>query len=729
MSGSMPTNTSSFQTQYATSVNEMDPKLWALLYGNPNATGRLQLEDASNRAQILRGVQRGDKNALAAFYGRTPQASDLLQYQAYNPQKYGLKGPNYSGIPSMADALFLKPTGYDPFYGTARTELSPKKTRVAKYIPKKSSGGLMTLRKMATGGATAPVLKPGPVGETAEARAKRLMDYSNAGGKLTADQKGFLSTYNTYAAKAKAGGYTLDHLTGKPIVPEPPVGSTPEQQQAWYQKWSDTFGIPLDAKGKPLWNQSPTAPAPAPPPGPTIDNYGGITNPFYQKAIDVLKGTTMPGEYGQAADIYRQAASGLGALTSYKPSDVQSQNITMERVAAESAAAAQMAAVDPVQAAQMAQVADVHAQKLKQYQMNGGAIPKVSNKELTAFQMAGPGSWTEEGVQQKYMNPYMQGVVDIAKREKTKDYQNQINMLNAKAMGAGAYGGAGAALERSQAGKNYQQQMQDLQTQGMSQAYQQGMQQWGTETGLGQQAAIQNLQSKLGTQAQMSQEQLQAALANQGIDYNTAVQNLQAKLGVQQQEAANMLQAALANQQAGLLTGQTNAQLGQQANLANQQMQYNVGALNAQNQQQSNIANMQAALQASMANQQTNYQTGAANQQAALQAALANQQAGLQGAQLNLGAYNAQGNMAAGLGNIGQLIQGYNQNQFQNWGQAGGTWQDIVSQYNQQQQNNANNFWGGIGGILGPVNSGIAGHGWGGTTTNTGGTRPSSPFG
>ena len=93
--------------------------------------------------------------------------------------------------------------------------------------------------------------------------------------------------------------------------------------------------------------------------------------------------------------------------------------------------------------------------------------------------------------------------------------------------------------------KDYQQQLQDLETQGLSQAYQQGMQQYGTESALGQQANIQNLQALLGTQTTESQQALQAALANQAAGLTTNQQNMAALNAQRSQYVNNALQAAM----------------------------------------------------------------------------------------------------------------------------------------------------------------------------------------
>ena len=398
--------------------------------------------------------------------------------------------------------------------------------------------------------------------------------------------------------------------------------------------------------------------------GVTTDAAGNITssNPYLNQVADKISNLGMPGQIGQATDAYNNAISGLSGMTNYSPQQVAAQQAAASQASAQQGSAqqgsaqqaaasladrgsirdvnAQQAQVDKynaslmnaptaaeakgydaalaqaaqmtgpknvsaerMQAAQMAGPQNVSAQDLQQYQMQGPQ--SVSANALQNFQMQGPGSWTDPGVSQKYMNPYQQGVIDIAKRQKDVDYQKQMAGINAQAASAGAFGGAGQAMERSQASKDYQQQLQDLETQGMSQAYQSGMSQYGQESGLSQQSNIQNLQAMLGVQQTGSAQDLQAALANQGMDYNTAVQNLQSKLATQQLGSGQNLQAALANQQAGLTTGQANLSAEQQARANNQQ----VGM-------QSQVANQGAALTTGQANLGAQQQTALSNQAA-----------------------------------------------------------------------------------------------------------------
>jgi len=735
---------------------------WAYLTAHDYSPLNILTADASRKAQILAGMAKNDPKAQKAFFGRKPTAADWAN----------LKGGTGQPIPQptqkAAQGGLMALRGYSSG-GSPKATNAPKKNAPEKQKPPAK-----------------PKLAPPPKNETAQQRTDRLMAFENAGGKLNQQQKNYVSNFAEYADK----GYPIDPKTGMPTPPKLPSNATKKQKDAAMEKFTAATNLNVNDKGKLAPNtggpnpnislaesltQTPVGFDPQSlkyttdkegnvvPPSSMTDPYAGMTNPFYRQAIDYQKNMKMPGEYGQASDMYRTAGAGLESLAGYKPQDVSYQNASAERASAEKAAAAQMgsianvsaerAAAERAQASQMAAIADVNAQQvdlgqynvdasqmqrpedvtareLQRYQMDS-ANP-VTTQALEAYQMAGPGSWTDEGVSGKYMSPYMQGVIDISKREAERDYTKQMNALNAKAVSAGAFGGSRQALERSEAQRNYNQQLQDIQTKGLQQAYESGRSQYGQELSLSQQAALQNLQSKLSTQSQSSQQELQAMLSNQNIDYQTKVQNLQAMLGVQSQEAQQMLNASLANQQAEMVTSQTNAQLAQQAALANQgvnsqgalanqaaalqaalanqQTQFGTGQFNAgaQNQAslanaqlgtQANLANQRAALEAALANQQTQFGVGSLNANLANQTNLQNAslgtQAALQNAQLgtNVNLANSQYGLSAALANQQAGLQG-NQQNIAAYGAMGnmatglGTIGTNIANFNQQQFGN-----------------------------------------
>lgn len=72
---------------------------------------------------------------------------------------------------------------------------------------------------------------------------------------------------------------------------------------------------------------------------------------------------------------------------------------------------------------------------------------------------------------QQYMNPFMQGVTDIAKREAERDFQKQQAMQRARMASAGAFGGSRATLLETENQRNQNQLLDDIQTRGLSSAF------------------------------------------------------------------------------------------------------------------------------------------------------------------------------------------------------------------------------------------------------------------
>lgn len=819
---------------------------WAYLTKGPNAPLNILAKDASYKAQILAGMAKNDPEAQKKFFGHTPTEADWARIKGGT----GKTIPNITPTQTAAQGGLMALRGYAPG-GKAKVKLPPApkgetpEQRSKRLMDFENAGGQLNKEQknfvanyaeysgnMEKGGYTIDYKTGMPVAPKLPSNATKAQ--REAANQKFADATGLQVGKNNKVTPIPDWKPPTDTSTQPDNAGTSLAGSLTQAPIGF-----DPTSLELDPKtGAPKYMSDP--------------NYG-ITNPLYREALAYQKSMQAPEEWNQASGYYNTAAQGLQGLANYQAQNVSAQQAVAQNAAAQQASAAQMgniadvsaerASAQQATAAQMGSIADVkaeraaaeraaasrmgniadvnaqqvdlgkynidaskmgkakdvEAQKLERYQM--GDVAPVTTQDLTAYQMEGPGSWTDAGVSSKYMSPYMQGVIDISKREAERDYLKQMNALNAKAMSAGAFGGSRQALERSEAQRNYNQQLQDIQVKGLQQAYESGRSQYGQELSLSQQAALQNLQSKLSTQSQSSQQALQAMLSNQSIDYQTKLQNLQAMLGVQSQEAQQMLNASLANQQSENLFNQTNAQLAQQAALANQgvntqgalanqqaalqaalanqQTQFGVGSLNANLEQQAalqnaqlgtqtNLANQQAALNAALANQQTQFGVGSlnanlanqvglqnaslgtqanlANQQAALQAALANQQtqfgvgslnanlanqvnlqnanlgtqaamqnaqlgtqtswqnaanalqasianqqAGLQANQQNIAAYGAMGNMAGGLGAIGNNQATWQQQQFTNLGAMGNTWgttakdatyQNMINQYN-----------------------------------------------
>ena len=76
---------------------------------------------------------------------------------------------------------------------------------------------------------------------------------------------------------------------------------------------------------------------------------------------------------------------------------------------------------------------------------------------------------------QQYMDPYMQGVVDIQKREAIEDFQRGQAGRDASAIGAGAFGGSRQAVAQGMAEQNLQQRLGDIQQIGSQAAFDRAM--------------------------------------------------------------------------------------------------------------------------------------------------------------------------------------------------------------------------------------------------------------
>ncbi len=764
MSGqSIPQQTMSVQAYNPNKIDKARLKMEQEKQALQMAYYRPALEDMLAKRAMFKGVLGGDTGMMRQAVGLPNTAS---------PEQVRAAMLRRQGIPS-----------------TPVTGVTPKQMA--------AKGGIMQLRKYSAGG------KATSLNSTQKQFVKDMAKLMDSGKELSQAQQDRLNKIED-STGVNVSPYSQ---VGTQTPGDPAIASAASRIQTGYTAKnpaqppdSNSPNAPPDVRPPAQENPNTIIDALMPKTygvSPGLDEHENIdptkpmtyTDPWVQNAMKEYNAMQAPTEWNQAGDMYRTAGAGLQSLANYTPQQVAYQNAvaqqasaqqasaeraSAERASAERATASRMAAIaninadrinlgqynvnasqmerpedvaareiqaQYIQGSRMERPEDVTAQQLQRYQMDPTA--QVSTKDLEAYQMAGPGSWTDEGVSSKFMSPYMQGVVDISKREAERDYTKQMNALAAKAKSAGAFGGSRQALERSEAQRNFNQQLQDIQTKGLQSAYESGRSQYGQELGLSQQAALNNLQSKLSTQSQSSQQELQAMLSNQNIDYQTKVQNLAASLGVQSQEAQNMLNASLANQQAGLTTNQQNLQAemqkqlanqqssmtSQQANqdaflraaLANQQSGLTVGQINAQLAQQAalanqgvgvqgDLANQQAALQAALANQQTQFGVGSlnanlanqvglqnaqlgtnvsmqnaqlgtqanlqnaqlgtqvnlANSQYGLQAAMANQQAGLQGNQQNIGAYNAMGNMAQGLGSIGNSNANWTQQQFGN---------------------------------------------------------------
>lgn len=138
---------------------------------------------------------------------------------------------------------------------------------------------------------------------------------------------------------------------------------------------------------------------------------------------------------------------------------------------------------------------------------------------------------------QGYMSPYMQNVVDVQKREAMRSAGILGAQQQAKATGAGAFGGYREGIQRSEDRRNLMQQMGDIQAMGSQRAFEQGTQ---------QARLAQGLQMQYGGMQQAQEQQK----INQAIqDFANAQQYPLMQLGVMSNMLRGLpMQAATTNQ-------------------------------------------------------------------------------------------------------------------------------------------------------------------------------------
>lgn len=174
-----------------------------------------------------------------------------------------------------------------------------------------------------------------------------------------------------------------------------------------------------------------------------------------------------------------------------------------------------------------------------------GTTGEVAGRALGAGYEAGQFQGGQFGgaEAQQYMNPYMQNVVDIQKREAQRQSGIQGTQQQAQAAQAGAFGGSRDAIMRAERERNLGTQMGDIQAQGSNLAFQQAQQQFNADQARRMQAEQQREQSRqfgAGVGMQGLQTALSAAgqygtLAGQEFQQGMDVNRLQNAYGAQQQ--------------------------------------------------------------------------------------------------------------------------------------------------------------------------------------------------
>jgi hypothetical protein len=118
-----------------------------------------------------------------------------------------------------------------------------------------------------------------------------------------------------------------------------------------------------------------------------------------------------------------------------------------------------------------------------QFNMGTGMVNQGANMLGQGVNMYGAGanttgmgigalsSMTDPNATRMYMSPYQQNVIDVNKQEAMRDYQKMAPQMGANAVKLGAFGGTRQAVESSEAQRNLQTKLGNIQATGMQNAF------------------------------------------------------------------------------------------------------------------------------------------------------------------------------------------------------------------------------------------------------------------
>jgi hypothetical protein len=242
-----------------------------------------------------------------------------------------------------------------------------------------------------------------------------------------------------------------------------------------------------------------------------VNDYFAGFSPLQQQAQSEISNLRTPGQFGMGTDLAGQA--GAGQLSTTAPAMGYG-----------------------------AQGAGIGALGVGASQMGFGAGQAFENKATNAGDVA------------RYMSPYMQNVVDYQKSQALRDFQMGQPMMQAKAVGQGAFGGNRLALQQSEAQRGLMSQLQGIQATGTQKAFEdaQRQQQFGAQLGLqGLGAGYQGLNVGL----QGVQSGLQGInTAQQGYSGATQAGGTLGNIGAQQSQS-DLARIALLNEIGGKMQG------------------------------------------------------------------------------------------------------------------------------------------------------------------------------
>lgn len=149
-----------------------------------------------------------------------------------------------------------------------------------------------------------------------------------------------------------------------------------------------------------------------------------------------------------------------------------------------------------------------------------------------------------QNVLSQYMSPYVQNVIQRQQQDAQRQADIAMQAQNAQAARAGAFGGSGNMLMRSQMASNLARQKGDLMASGMQSAYAQALSQFNQEQQARQQAAQLNEQSRQygaglglqGLQTAMTGANTLGTLGQSQFQQGMDINKLQNQYGGQQQQ-------------------------------------------------------------------------------------------------------------------------------------------------------------------------------------------------
>ena len=291
---------------------------------------------------------------------------------------------------------------------------------------------------------------------------------------------------------------------------------------------------------------------------------------------------------------------------------------------------------------------------------------------VSQFSQVGPSGEFDAAAAQKYMDPYMQQVVDVQKQKAIQDAAKAQSGRAAQAIGAGAFGGSREGIVQAEAAKSLQEQLGDIQAIGSQQAFKQAQEQFERDR------AARMGQEQQRFQIEQSQEQAVRRFEDMGFSREQAQEQVFRQME-QQRQSQEQAQADLVSrfEEAGFSRQQAQEQA--QRTMEQQRLQTEQAREQGlRSQEQLRLSQQQAQQQAVRDMEGMRFETEKARESAIqarynqlLQAQQAQEQARLAGAQFGLEGLKTGMAGAEQLAELGAKGQGLTIEQLRNLEQVG----------------------------------------------------------